>query len=69
MEHDPRTAQLAAQGSWPAFTDLRRGDALAVLRESGGFDLIFADAQGGNMRALISRSPPSIPAACSSSTT
>jgi demethylmenaquinone methyltransferase/2-methoxy-6-polyprenyl-1,4-benzoquinol methylase len=52
VERDPRTAQLAAQGSWPAFTDLRRGDALAVLRESGGFDLIFADAQGGKHEGL-----------------
>jgi predicted O-methyltransferase YrrM len=52
VEHDPQTAQLAAQGSWPGFTDLRRGDALDVLREGGGFDLIFADAPGGKHEGL-----------------
>jgi predicted O-methyltransferase YrrM len=52
VEQDPQTAELAAQGSWPAFTDLRRGDALAVLREGGGFDLIFADAPGGKHEGL-----------------
>jgi demethylmenaquinone methyltransferase/2-methoxy-6-polyprenyl-1,4-benzoquinol methylase len=52
VEQDAQTAQLAAHGSWPAFTDLRRGDALAVLREGGGFDLIFADAPGGKHEGL-----------------
>ncbi len=52
VEQDPQTAQLAGQGSWPAFTDLRRGDALDVLREGGGFDLIFADAPGGKHEGL-----------------
>jgi predicted O-methyltransferase YrrM len=52
VERDPQTAQLAAQGSWPGFVDLRRGDALDVLHEGGTFDLIFADAQGGKWEGL-----------------
>ena len=52
VEQDPQTARLAAQGSWPAFTDLRHGDALDALREGGGFDLIFADAPGGKHDGL-----------------
>jgi len=52
VEQDPQTARLAGQGSWPAFTDLRHGDALDVLREGGGFDLIFADAPGGKHEGL-----------------
>jgi predicted O-methyltransferase YrrM len=52
VERDPDTARLAAQGSWPGFADLRRGDALDVLREGGTFDLIFADAPGGKHEGL-----------------
>jgi demethylmenaquinone methyltransferase/2-methoxy-6-polyprenyl-1,4-benzoquinol methylase len=52
VERDPRTAQLAALGSWPGFVDLRRGDALDVLHEGGTFDLIFADARGGKWEGL-----------------
>ncbi len=69
VEHDPQTAQLAAQGSWPGFTDLRRGDALDVLREGGGFDLIFADAPGGKHEGLDLTIAALNPAACLSSTT
>jgi predicted O-methyltransferase YrrM len=56
VESDPRTAALAARGDWPAFTELRRGDALDVLdvvaRDGGTFDLIFADAPEGKWHGL-----------------
>jgi predicted O-methyltransferase YrrM len=32
--------------------NLRKGDALETLRETGTFDLIFADAQGGKWAGL-----------------
>jgi demethylmenaquinone methyltransferase/2-methoxy-6-polyprenyl-1,4-benzoquinol methylase len=51
-ERDQQTARLAAQGSWPGFVDLRRGDALDVLHEGGTFDMIFADAEGGKWEGL-----------------
>jgi demethylmenaquinone methyltransferase/2-methoxy-6-polyprenyl-1,4-benzoquinol methylase len=50
VESDPARAQLAAQGDWPPFVELRHGDGLDVLaRESqeGAFDLIFADSPAG----------------------
>jgi predicted O-methyltransferase YrrM len=52
VEKDPGTAALAARGDWPAFVELRRADALAVLGGAGQFDLIFADAQGGKTEGL-----------------
>jgi demethylmenaquinone methyltransferase/2-methoxy-6-polyprenyl-1,4-benzoquinol methylase len=52
VEVDPQTAALAASGDWPAYVDLRRGDALQVLAEAGPFDLIFADAPGGKWEGL-----------------
>ena len=52
VEKDRQTAALAAHLDWPAFVELRRGDALEVLAEAGTFDLIFADAQGGKWEGL-----------------
>ncbi|MCW2934379.1 MAG: methyltransferase type 11 [Actinomycetia bacterium] len=52
VEKDPATAAVAANGDWPSFVDLRRGEALEVLGESGTFDLIFADAPGGKWEGL-----------------
>jgi demethylmenaquinone methyltransferase/2-methoxy-6-polyprenyl-1,4-benzoquinol methylase len=52
IERDPQTAALAARGAWPQFVDLRVGDALDVVGETGAFDLIFADAQGGKWIGL-----------------
>lgn len=52
VEKDPGTAQVAADGNWPSFVDLRRGDALEVLAGSGTFDLLFADAPGGKWDGL-----------------
>jgi demethylmenaquinone methyltransferase/2-methoxy-6-polyprenyl-1,4-benzoquinol methylase len=56
VESDPQNAALAALGDWPAFAELRRGDALDVLdvlaRDGGTFDLIFADAPAGKWHGL-----------------
>jgi predicted O-methyltransferase YrrM len=52
IEKDPQTAALAARAAWPQFVDLRVGDALDMLGETGAFDLIFADAQGGKWIGL-----------------
>jgi demethylmenaquinone methyltransferase/2-methoxy-6-polyprenyl-1,4-benzoquinol methylase len=52
VEKSPGTAALAARGDWPGFVELRCADALAVLDDVGGFDLIFADAQGGKWEGL-----------------
>jgi predicted O-methyltransferase YrrM len=52
VEKDPGTAEVAARGDWPSFVQLRCGDALEVLADSGTFDLIFADAPGGKWEGL-----------------
>ncbi|MGI5237376.1 O-methyltransferase [Dactylosporangium sp. CA-139066] len=55
VEIDPDTAALAAAAAWPAFVQLRVGDALEFLSQAaaeGGFDLIFADAAGGKAKGL-----------------
>ena len=52
VERDPQVAAAARAGPWPAFVRLAEGDALAVLGESGAFDLVFADAQGGKWEGL-----------------
>jgi len=52
VEQDPETAALAAGGDWPSLVELRRGDALEVLLQSGTFDLIFADAPAGKWHGL-----------------
>lgn len=52
IEKDRQTAALAARGGWPPFVDLRVGDALDMPGETGAFDLIFADAQGGKWIGL-----------------
>jgi demethylmenaquinone methyltransferase/2-methoxy-6-polyprenyl-1,4-benzoquinol methylase len=53
VESDPQTAALAARGDWPSFVELRHGDALDVLEQTGGtFDLIFADAPEGKWHGL-----------------
>jgi predicted O-methyltransferase YrrM len=51
-EKDDATAALAARGDWPGFVELRCVDALTVLGEADGFDLIFADAPGGKWEGL-----------------
>jgi demethylmenaquinone methyltransferase/2-methoxy-6-polyprenyl-1,4-benzoquinol methylase len=52
VERDERIARIAAASSWPAWVDLRVGDAVALLPGLGSFDLIFADAQGGKWIGL-----------------
>ena len=51
IEKDPHTAALATRGAWPQFVYLRVSAALDALGETGAFDLIFADAQGGKCRS------------------
>jgi predicted O-methyltransferase YrrM len=52
VEIDAATAALAAQYDWPPQVRLLTGDAMEVLRGTGRFDLIFADAQGGKWDGL-----------------
>ncbi|MQA84307.1 MAG: methyltransferase domain-containing protein [Streptosporangiales bacterium] len=52
VEFDPQTAAVAAQNDWPAYVDLRTGDALDLLNRLGSFDLIFADAPAGKWDGL-----------------
>lgn len=52
VEIDAATAALAAQYSWPPWVRHLTGDAVEVTRSAGGFDLIFADAQGGKWEGL-----------------
>ena len=53
VEIDPATAAVARDGDWPDGVTLIEGDALDVLRTSdGGFDLVFADAQGGKTEGI-----------------
>jgi demethylmenaquinone methyltransferase/2-methoxy-6-polyprenyl-1,4-benzoquinol methylase len=52
VEADPHTAALAAEASWWSRVHPRVGDALAVLEETGTFDLIFADAPAGKWTGL-----------------
>lgn len=59
VEIDAATAALAAQYSWPSWVRLLTGDAVEVTRGAGSFDLIFADAQGGNR--LVNRTDPQHP--------
>lgn len=57
VELSPENAALAAEGDWPAFVDLRQGDALDLLAEGGAYDLVFADAQGGLDRTIAALRP------------
>lgn len=52
VEHDAETAALAARSDWPRWVEPRIGDAERLLPELGGFDLIFADAEGGKWSGL-----------------
>lgn len=52
VEADRERSELAAKGAWPAFVDLRHGDALGLLDEASAFDLIFADAPAGKWEGL-----------------
>jgi predicted O-methyltransferase YrrM len=52
VEINRATAELAAAASWPDWVRLVVGDAVEVARVSGGFDPIFADAQGGKWEGL-----------------
>jgi demethylmenaquinone methyltransferase/2-methoxy-6-polyprenyl-1,4-benzoquinol methylase len=53
VELDPKTSAIAAEEDWPPFVRLRVGDALEILAAAeGGYDLVFADAQGGKTEGL-----------------
>jgi predicted O-methyltransferase YrrM len=45
-------AALAAGNEWPAFVELKVGDALEFVGHPERYDLIFADAQGGKWEGL-----------------
>jgi predicted O-methyltransferase YrrM len=52
VEKERSTAALAGEAGWPAWVDIRVGDALDLLPTLGRFDLVFADAQGGKWTGL-----------------
>jgi predicted O-methyltransferase YrrM len=52
VEHDRDLAALAGAAVWPAFVTIAVGDAVSLLADLGGFDLIFADAEGGKWEGL-----------------
>ncbi|MFE4604257.1 O-methyltransferase [Kitasatospora indigofera] len=52
VEHDPKTAALAAGADWPGWVEPLTGDAVALLPGLGSFDLVFADAEGGKWSGL-----------------
>ena len=52
VEEDSERASLAKQAAWPAYVRFLVADVLTVLDDLGGFDLIFADAQGGKWASL-----------------
>lgn len=54
IEIDPVTAERAAAIPWPTWVEILVGDAVEVTPQSGSFDLIFADAEGGKWEGLDS---------------
>jgi demethylmenaquinone methyltransferase/2-methoxy-6-polyprenyl-1,4-benzoquinol methylase len=52
IELDPESVACARQGAWPGFVSIMEGDALAVVPQSGTFDLVFADSEGGKWEGL-----------------
>lgn len=52
VEHDTRTAAIAAEGDWPGWVEIMTGEAEGVLPQIGAFDLVFADAEGGKWSGL-----------------
>lgn len=52
VDLDESASTIAHEATWPAWVTLRVADVLDVLGGLGGFDLIFADAQGGKWTGL-----------------
>jgi predicted O-methyltransferase YrrM len=52
VERDPASHRAAAGLPWPAHVTLRSGDALDAVADPQGFDLIFADAEGGKTEGI-----------------
>lgn len=69
VEIEPSTAGLAKVIHWPEWVHVIIGDAVDITRRSGTFDMIFADAQGGNGPGYTQPSQRFDPAPTSSSTT
>jgi predicted O-methyltransferase YrrM len=52
IEFDATSVACARRCEWPPFVSIVEGDALALLPESGMFDLVFADSEGGKWEGL-----------------
>jgi demethylmenaquinone methyltransferase/2-methoxy-6-polyprenyl-1,4-benzoquinol methylase len=52
VEQSPDVAALARTADWPSFVTIMTGDAVNLLPDLGGFDLIFADSEGGKWEGL-----------------
>jgi predicted O-methyltransferase YrrM len=52
IECDDATVAVARGCDWPSSVSIVPGDAVALLPDLGGFDLVFADAQGGKWEGL-----------------
>ncbi|MET8680200.1 class I SAM-dependent methyltransferase [Streptomyces sp. NPDC004647] len=52
VESSPDLSAPARRLPWPEWVELRTGDAVELLPTLGGFDLIFADAEGGKWERL-----------------
>jgi predicted O-methyltransferase YrrM len=52
VESSATTAEVARNGDWPSWVDIRVGDAEELLPSLGQFDLVFADAPGGKWTGL-----------------
>jgi demethylmenaquinone methyltransferase/2-methoxy-6-polyprenyl-1,4-benzoquinol methylase len=52
VERDRDVAALTRDAEWPAFVNIIVGDAVGLLGGLGGFDLIFADSEGGKWDGL-----------------
>lgn len=52
VDAETELLERVADEDWPAWTRLRADDALRVLRDPTGYDLIFADAPAGKVDGL-----------------
>ena len=52
IELDAESVACARQSAWPGFVAIVEGDALALMPQSGTFDLVFADSEGGKWEGL-----------------
>jgi demethylmenaquinone methyltransferase/2-methoxy-6-polyprenyl-1,4-benzoquinol methylase len=52
IEFDHAVAEVARRSDWPRSVSIVEADAVEVFPSLGGFDLVFADAQGGKWDRL-----------------